>query len=482
MKLKYAYGAASGISGGGQETGYQGKAGLVEKNGAAVISPASEAVAALVAVRFDELYFSEEDLIRRELLGNMSELLFVAVKENRYLAGHMGGGLIAKWNGSPSVLSKPEPEGLALSEADPEVSAMANLRIYKGELQEPFGFMMISEGACRSLYNSGTAVLSPACGTFFEWLREYDEETVSEAFTDNINKYFLKDVTGDISVAVMVSDENDTEAEEGTEAEEPSPEGGGILPEGRGEPGEMLPEDEGQHGAALIENDEGRGGKEPEGASGKRGRILKYLLALLIILAAVSVCILVRPDGNAGKEPKGADQAEPGNSAAQSESFENYEPSVTFAVENPKSYDAGEYKAGVDIPAGEYFFWTGEMLEPGSIKVNGDSCLSGELYCMTVQLNEWDTLVSDYRFTAAENISPIKATGGVLISGKYKIGKDVAPGTYQIAPSDQGGEGRYYSIFDEEISNDTKFSGETTVEVPEEGYIVFYNAVLSVGS
>lgn len=175
-------------------------------------------------------------------------------------------------------------------------------------------------------------------------------------------------------------------------------------------------------------------------------------------------------------------QAETNTSAAPADSFENYEPSVAFAVANPKSYDAGEYKAGVDIPAGEYFFWTGEMLVPGSIKVNGDSCLSGELYCMTVQLNEWDTLVSDYRFTAAENISPIKATGGVLISGKYKIGKDIAPGTYQIAPSDQGGEGRYYSIFDEEISNDTKFSGETTVKVPEEGYIVFYNAVLSVGS
>ncbi len=454
MKLKYAYGAASGSPGGGQETGYQGSAGFVEKDGAAVISPASEAVAALVAVRFDELYSSDEELIRRELPGNMTELLFVAVKENRYLAGHMGGGLIARWNGSPSVLSKPEPEGLALSKAEPEVSAMANLKIYKGELQEPFGFMLISEGACRSLYNSGTAGLSPACGTFFEWLREYDEETVSEAFTDNINKYFLKDVTGDISVAVMVSDENDTEKEEELVTGEPSPEG--------------------------AENGEERD-EAPEEASGKRGRILKYLLALLIILAAVSVCILIRPDGNAGKEPKGADQMEP-SIPAPAESFENYEPSVTFAVENPESYDAGEYKAGVDIPAGEYFFWTGEMLEPGSIKVNGDSCLSGELYCMTVQLNEWDTLVSDYRFTAAENISPIKATGGVLISGKYKIGKDIAPGTYQIAPSDQGGEGRYYSIFDEEISNDTKFSGETTVEVPEAGYIVFYNAVLSVGS
>lgn len=263
MKLKYAYGAASRILDGGRETEYQDKAGLVEKDGAAVISPASEGAAALVAARFDELYSLEEDLVRRELPENKDKgLMFVAVKENRYLAGHMGGGLIARWDGSPSVLSKPEPEASALSKTDPGVPALANLRIYKGELQEPFGFMLISEGACRSLYNSSTAGLSPACGTFFEWLREYDEEMVSEAFTDNINKYFLKDGSGDISVAAMVSDEND----------------------------------------------EG-GGPETEETSGKRGKILKYLLALLIILAAVSVCILIRPDGNVGKEPKGTDQA-----------------------------------------------------------------------------------------------------------------------------------------------------------------------------
>jgi len=158
----------------------------------------------------------------------------------------------------------------------------------------------------------------------------------------------------------------------------------------------------------------------------------------------------------------------------------SYEPSVTFSVENPEAFDAGEYKAGVDIPAGEYFFWTGEMLEPGSIVVNDDTCLSDELYCMTIQLNEWDTLVSDHRFTAAENVNPVKAKDGILLSGKYKIGKDIAPGTYMVSPVKEDTKGRYYSIFDEEISNDTEVIVETAVVVPEEGYVVFYNSAMVV--
>ena len=153
---------------------------------------------------------------------------------------------------------------------------------------------------------------------------------------------------------------------------------------------------------------------------------------------------------------------------------------MSFSADDPKSYDAGAYQVGEDIPAGEYFFWTGEMLAPDSVKVNDFTCLSGELYCLTVKVNEGDTLTSDYRFTAAENVNPIKAANGVLISGKYKIGKDIAPGTYKISPLDQNAKGKYYSILNGEISNDETFSSETTVNVPEEGFIVFYNSAVAV--
>ncbi len=420
MKMKFAYGVAPGSPSGETEKESQDKIKIVDENGVFVISladPAAEAAIPLLTERFDELYTLEGSFVKKEILGNRTDgsLLFVAVKENRYLAGQMGGGLIARLDGSCSVLSKPEAED----------HDGANLRIYKGDLPEPFGFMLMSEGACQSLYEDSTGNLSPACGTFFEWLKEYDEATVSEALTDNINKYFLKNTKGDISVAVVVSEETE----------------------------ESVPVKE----------------------TGKSGKMIRYLIAVLVVLAAIYVSTLIRPDGAEPKDKGNAETKPPATYSAV-----NYEPAVTFSVENPISFDAGEYKVGMDIPAGEYFFWTGEMLQPGSIVLNDDSCLSEELYCMTIQLNEWDTLVSNYRFTAAENVNPVEATNGTLISGKYKIGKDIAPGKYTVLPMNKNTEGRYYSIFDEEISNDTKYSDDTTVEVPEEGYAVFYNSVFIV--
>jgi len=449
MKMKFAYGVAPGSPNGEKETESQDEIKIVDENGVFVLSlanpaanAAAEAAMPLLADRFDELYTSEDDFIKEEILEKITEgsLLFVAVKENRYLAGHMGGGLIARLNGSCSLLSKAEAEDHDLTD----------LRIYRGDLPEPFGFMLMSEGACQSLYESGTGNLSPACGTFFEWLKEHDEETVSEALTDNINKYFLKNVKGDISVVVMVSEEEEIAIDE--------------------------------IGSAAEVTETSEPDDIPVKENRKSGKMIRYLIAVVVVLAAIFVCTLIKPDGTEQKDKVNAETKPPVTNSSENyePTVENYEPTVTFSVENPISYDAGEYKIGVDIPAGEYFFWIGEMLQPGSIVVNDDSCLSDELYCMTIQLNEWDTLVSDYRFTAAENVNPVEATNGTLISGKYKIGKDIAPGKYTVSPMNKNTEGRYYSIFDEEISNDTKFSDDTTVEVPEEGYAVFYNSVFVV--
>lgn len=499
MKLKYAYGAARKASDSGQEEGSWNKTEIYEWNGASVLSlgeagertegsqryawVVAEAVSALVAKRFDELYSAEEeDFVKTELLLKTMEvlseenrislsravdgLLFVAVKDNRYLAGHMGGGLIARWDGNPSILSMPSTE-------EP---VMSNLRVYKGDFQEPFGFMLISHNAYPSFYDAETEGLSPACGTFFEWLREYDEETVSEAFTDNMKKYFLQDAKGDIRVAAVVSDEND--GEESAESV--------LAPENEAE---LEPE------VVLSGVDEDSGGAEagaetPKEVKGRKAKLIKYALALLIVLVGVTVFALSQlPPAPADvKGPDSPEQTEPKEPIPPAESVEGVEgtegsgaePLVSFAVEAPESYDPGRYKAGVDIPAGEYFFWTGNMLEPGKIMVNDDTGLSGELYCMTIQLKPWDTLVSDYPFISAENVNPVKAVGGTLISGKYKIGKDIEPGTYRISLADESKKGRYYSIFDEELSNDIKFSEETLVKVPEKGYIVFYNGVLSV--
>ncbi len=237
MKVKYAYGKAPGASDIRKRAVCQIT--LAEENGVAVMvlaDPAdaegntgprakleAEAAVKLLTEQFDELYAGKEI----GLCGIDGALLFAAVKGSRYLAGHRGSGLIALLNDGCSILSKPESGGRELRD----------MRIYKGEhLQDPAGFLLMSDGACRSLYDTGTGNLSSACGTFFEWLKEYDEETVSEALADNIDKYFLKDGQGDIAVAVMVSEQDEA---------------------------------------------------VPTKTGGKRGKFLKYIIAAIVVAAAI---------------------------------------------------------------------------------------------------------------------------------------------------------------------------------------------------
>lgn len=484
MKVKFAYGIAPGTVSGRLErrdnirTAYENGVGVIFLAGSA-----AGIAAELTAERFDELYASENDFIKETLSGSKRDgaLLFAAVKGNRYLVGHMGGGLIARLNGRCEVFSKPEEEG------------KNEFRVYKGEMQEPFGFMLMSDAACRSLYEIAADKLSPACGTFFEWLKEYDGETVSEALTDNINKYFIKSVKGDISVGMMVSDESDEEEAEPEEilasAEPEKADGADETPAETPETAEQV--------AELLETVEPKESLEnAEPAAGiRKGGVLKYLVAALVIVAVIFVYAM-KPDVDESTETAKPEAKPPvtssenvsppavetpaGISSDPAAGQGENEPAVTFSVEDPISYDPGVYQVGEDIPAGEYFFWTGDMLKPDSVKVNDVTCLSGELYCMTVKVGEGDTLTTDVRFTTAENVKPVKAVNGTLISGKYKIGKDIAPGAYKISPLDPNAEGKYYSILNGEISNDEAFRGETTVEVPQEGYIVFYNAVLAV--
>ena len=305
MKLKNAYGIVPGVSGSKQEAERQDKIKVIKENGVSVISLAANAAAAVIAERFEEFYSSEDDIVKRAVLETITENsgsgnspIFVAVKENRYLAGSMGGGLIAVLNDGCSVLSRPEMEN----------GEQEGLRVYRGELQEPFGFMLISDGACMSLYEYGTGNLSPACNTFFEWLKEYDEETVSEALADNINKYFLKEAKGDICVAVMISDEDDT-----AEDAAPIAEGGqnAAPPEEDAldsEEAESVDEPETEEGP-IAEPAEPA---EPVKETVKSRNYIRYLIAvaLVVILAAVAV-LTINPPGSAGQKEQGKAEVNP---------------------------------------------------------------------------------------------------------------------------------------------------------------------------
>lgn len=463
-------------------------------------TPDFEFLMKFVTERFDPLWSMTEEQARRELVqqctqqrsvnrGTGAPLLMAAMKDSRYFVCSSGGGIAGLREGDLlqkrwSVLNQAQ-HSFAIEESGEE-----SLTVSKGLLEKEFMLVLLNSGACVSLYNRGEEGISSACSTFGEWLREYDEETVSEALTENIEKYFIKETQDDICVAVVVPQTGE----------------------------EAAAEDQALSENKDAENDEQTVTEKTVAAAAGKGQFtikggskrVMLAVAVLMITAAVILAAWLGQagSGNLGQIPpkNGSPAIEAGDgqqqdgsgSGNQVQDGENpsdkntqerdlsdinpveHEPMISFTGGQPKAYEPGFYRVGQDLPAGEYFFWTGEMLVKDSIEINGETALSDELYCMTVQVEEGETLSSNYRFTSVENVNPIKITGGILISGKYRIGQDIAPGEYEIFPEKGKATGRYYSVFEGKISNDKEIDGRLTVTVPEEGYIVLYRSYLAV--
>ena len=506
MNIKYAHGAAAGSFHVKENMECQDKIKIVDENGVVAIALADgvdhkensrissvivvEAVTNLLKERFEELFSLDDDLTKTMIFKRVmlalgatelplfsiaSTLCFVAVKGNRCLAGQIGNGLIVSMEKHCSVLLK-APEGLAEGETYfiTDLNGNENLQIYKAFLQEPFGFMLMSDGAGKSLYFN-TGDLSPVCGTLLEWLKEYDEETVSEALAENIKKYFMQNTEDDITIAMMVS----AETEQGEENEQTEEEPEAL----------QTSVSETKSTETITYSD------DLMKATEEKRKFPKYAIAAMILVLVCCIGIFAL----ASRNNDAKDNANPSTSAAAIENKDttadkktvvtheevfkasDYYPSITYNVESPVMFSAGEYQIGVDIPAGEYFFTsTGEMMQPDSIEINGESCLSGELYCMNIQLAEGDTLYSKHSFISSDSVDPIQPVKGVLISGKYKIGKDIAPGEYVISSVDKKQQGRCYVILDGEIGEDVTYDDSAVINVPAEGYVVAYNSFLVV--
>lgn len=516
MKIKYSHGIVTGSTHLKLGMPCLNKIEIIDENGIAAMvltdgddnkesselctGIVAKAAAVLLKNRFDDLFATEEDVTKRTMIQSImqelgktdlalismaSTLTFVAVKDSRYLAAHIGHGGIIGLAESCTVLSGPQ-KGLYGNKTNyiTDLNASDNLQIDKGYLQEPFGYMLISDGACQSLCDNGTGSPSPVCGTLFGWLREHDGETVGEALVDNINKYFTENTEADITIAMMVSAE-DEQIEEGPAAATEEAIQGEDKREQKDQE-EASTEDAAEDASKTsdLQNDSI---KKAEGKSKLRSYGIFALIAVAVIIGIIFFFQSAN-DGNNDKNIKADANAEVTTETGiqaedpeeESYTIEDYYPNVTYSVEDFESFPAGQYEVGIDIPAGEYFFCTGEMLQPDTIEINEESCLSGQLFCMNIQVEEGDTLLSQYSFVSSDLVNPIQPVKGVLISGKYKIGKDLAPGQYTIASIDKALEGRCYFILDGEIGDDVVYEDSDTITVPEEGYAVAYNSMIII--
>ena len=180
--------------------------------------------------QFEDLWAMEDSLLARELISSCvqalnqleppiyelaSTLLFCAAhRDGRYLAGHLGDGvMVLEQEGALSVFSFPENgeyqnETYFITGAD----AQQHLRLQRGIWHKPGTLLLMSDGTGDSLYHYANRSPAAACQTLAAWLRDGEEEVISQALQRNLERTFANRTTDDMSLILLSwQDENDTQ-------------------------------------------------------------------------------------------------------------------------------------------------------------------------------------------------------------------------------------------------------------------------------
>ncbi len=143
---------------------------------------------------------------RKDALESMAcTLLFAAYKDGRYIAGHIGDGVIAGTNSTGSfVLSTPENgEFLNTTIFVTDRNALASLRLYAGTVDDGCGAMLMTDGTAESLYDRSKRALAPAVDRFFDWSRRLPEKKMEAVLLANLREVFSNRSTDDCSIAIV---------------------------------------------------------------------------------------------------------------------------------------------------------------------------------------------------------------------------------------------------------------------------------------
>lgn len=135
-------------------------------------------------------------------------LLFVCVKNNRWIMGHIGDGVIGQLcDGFMSVLSAPFNEEFANTTSFITSSnAGEKFKIKKGDNTDKMtsnGFVLSSDGPSSSLYNTKENKFSKVGVQMLQWFDDNPSSDVQEAIKENIENFFKPKTHDDCSLCMM---------------------------------------------------------------------------------------------------------------------------------------------------------------------------------------------------------------------------------------------------------------------------------------
>lgn len=183
----------------------------------------------LLLSQFDEVYamcVSAEESARRHIHNQLLEalrkaasqhscdvralastLLFVAHKEDRFLAGHIGDGLIAQTDesGITQTLSPPDNGEFANTTVFvPDSTAFERFRLFYGDSeQRASGYVVMSDGCAESLYDKKTGNPAPAISKLLSWNQVLSRKKMDGILAANLRQVFSKKSADDCSLALL---------------------------------------------------------------------------------------------------------------------------------------------------------------------------------------------------------------------------------------------------------------------------------------
>lgn len=145
-----------------------------------------------------------------EIKDLASTVLFAAIKENQYILGHLGDGVIGYWKGTEiGVASEPdngEYANMTVFVTSP--SATDDLRLSKGNIGELCGFVLMSDGAESSFFHKKKKLLAPAIGKFFRVLAVLPETEVQRNVHRSMEEMVKLNTMDDCSLVLFAKEQS----------------------------------------------------------------------------------------------------------------------------------------------------------------------------------------------------------------------------------------------------------------------------------
>lgn len=135
-----------------------------------------------------------------------STLLFVVIKNDKFIVGHIGDGVIGVLDkdNKISVLSHPDNGEYSNSTFFTTTDSYPDrLRVIKGSIVDSTGFILMSDGTDEFLYDSKTKKLAPVNAEIINWLDGRSSEEVKSALQWNLNNKIIPKTHDDCSLGIL---------------------------------------------------------------------------------------------------------------------------------------------------------------------------------------------------------------------------------------------------------------------------------------